>query len=142
MRHWNDFKMKQKLKNDALWCKSAKNLAICFIYEVSINLWCDLTTAYPSWRVTVIFGRRVAGGRDALVTADNWRTVDTCADVLCWSIVINYLGRTNTFPAVYYIKINCYWDVSRQWNMSWLKLTRKLQTLGNVKIPVHKYGHQ
>ena len=36
--------MMQKLKNDALWCKSAKNLAICFIYEASINLWCDLTT--------------------------------------------------------------------------------------------------
>ena len=36
--------MMQKLKNDALWCKSAKNLAICIIYEASINLWCDLTT--------------------------------------------------------------------------------------------------
>ena len=36
--------MKQKFKNDAVWCKSAKNLAICFIYEASINLWCDLTT--------------------------------------------------------------------------------------------------
>ena len=33
-----------KIKNDALWCKSAKNLAIGFIYEASINLWCDLTT--------------------------------------------------------------------------------------------------
>ena len=40
----------------------------------------------------IIFARRVAGGRDALVTADNWRAVDTlCADVLCGSIVINYL---------------------------------------------------
>ena len=38
------------------------------------------------------FARRVAGGRDALVTSDNWRAVDTlCADVLCGSIVINYL---------------------------------------------------
>ena len=35
-----------KLKNDALWCKSAKHLAICFIYEASINLWCDLTTLH------------------------------------------------------------------------------------------------
>ena len=33
-----------KIKKDALWCKSAKNLAICFIYEACINLWCDLTT--------------------------------------------------------------------------------------------------
>ena len=40
--------MMQKLKNDALWCKSAKNLAICFIYEASINLWCDLTTLHKS----------------------------------------------------------------------------------------------
>ena len=44
MRQWDYYMMMQKLKNDALWCKSAKNLAICFIYEASINLWCDLTT--------------------------------------------------------------------------------------------------
>ena len=44
MRQWDYYMMMQKLKNDALWCKSAKNLAICLIYEASINLWCDLTT--------------------------------------------------------------------------------------------------
>ena len=44
MRQWDYYMMMQKLKNDALWCKSAKNLAICIIYEASINLWCDLTT--------------------------------------------------------------------------------------------------
>ena len=44
MRQWDYYMMMQKLKNDALWCKSAKNLAICFIYEASINLWCNLTT--------------------------------------------------------------------------------------------------
>ena len=44
MRHWDYYMMMQKLKNDALWCKSAKNSAICIIYEASINLWCDLTT--------------------------------------------------------------------------------------------------
>ena len=36
--------MKQKLKNDALWCKIAKNLAKCFIYEAHINLWCVFWT--------------------------------------------------------------------------------------------------
>ena len=44
MRQWDYYMMMQKLKNDALWCKSAKNLAICYIYEASINLWCDLMT--------------------------------------------------------------------------------------------------
>ena len=44
MRQWDYYMMMQKLKNDALWCKIAKNLAICFIYEANINLWCDLTT--------------------------------------------------------------------------------------------------
>ena len=38
------FMMKQKLKNDALWCKIAKNLAKCFIYEARINLWCVFWT--------------------------------------------------------------------------------------------------
>ena len=30
----------------------AKNLAICIIYEASINLWCDLTTLGYRWHVT------------------------------------------------------------------------------------------
>ena len=46
--------MKQKLKNDALWCKIAKNLAICIIYEASINLWCDLTTLYYISNIIII----------------------------------------------------------------------------------------
>ena len=52
MRQWDYYMMMQKLKNDALWCKSAKNLAICLIYEASINLWCDLTTLqYWHWQM-------------------------------------------------------------------------------------------
>ena len=36
--------MKQKWEYDASSCKIAKNLAKCFIYEGSINLWCKFWT--------------------------------------------------------------------------------------------------
>ena len=39
------FMMKQKLKNVALWCKIAKNLAKCFIYEARIK-WCVFWTLH------------------------------------------------------------------------------------------------
>ena len=53
MRQSDYFMMMQKLKNDALWCKSAKNLAICFIYEARINLWCDLTTLHYTYIISI-----------------------------------------------------------------------------------------
>ena len=46
------FMMKQKLKNDALWCKITKNLAKCFIYEARINLWCVFWTLVLRHRKT------------------------------------------------------------------------------------------
>ena len=62
--------MMQKLKSDALWCKSAKNLAICFIYEASINLWCDLMTLFKT---------------DELFAALLVTTSVTCREETCWT---------------------------------------------------------
>ena len=95
---------------------------------------------------TIIFARRVAGGRDALVTSDNWRTVDTlCADVLCGSIVINYLlsrphkHLSNTLLRKNQLLLRCITSME----LVGIAIIKKIKNFGKCeKLTVHKYVHQ
>ena len=78
--------MMQKLKNDALWCKSAKNLAIYFIYEASINLWCDLTTLSECLLVHISTMWKVLHVGLSKYFGKNFTSVNICVGRhACWS---------------------------------------------------------
>ena len=57
------FMMKQKLKNDALWCKIAKNLAKCLIYEAIMRHIRDKYEAIMK-QISLIFSKNEVLGPD------------------------------------------------------------------------------
>ena len=63
-------------------------LAICFIYEASINLWCDLTTLLSyqqSWRNCLYCLTGIGVVHDIIISPGTWRFSAKCE----WSMFLN-----------------------------------------------------
>ena len=77
------FMMKQKLKNDALWCKIAKNLVKCFIYEARINLWCVFWTLFKPCLVSPGLVTQQAGGQEGSSASQTTEQLTRAVCMLC-----------------------------------------------------------